>query len=175
MTKTPDKKEDIEREDIEYGIGGRKSVSKYKKKILGRWDKRYSPTNRGRILKVWEIAQVLTECKGLVALTAKRLGVAPVTIRSRITKSPELQRVQNESLETVVDYAESELLKKIKDGDLTALMFFLKSKGKERGYGDKVDGSNVNISVAPQKTIVFQDIDDVKPIKIEECRKKEEE
>jgi len=175
MNKTPDKKEDIETEVIEYGIGGRKTVTKPKKKILGRWDKRFAPVNRGRILKVWEIAQVLADCKGLVALTAKRLGVASATVRSRISKSPELQRVQMESFETVVDFAESKLLKKIEDGDLTATMFFLKSKGKERGYGDKVDNSSVNISVAPQKTIVFQDIDDVKPVKIEECRKEIEE
>ena len=173
MVKLPDKKEDIETEDIEYGISGKKSITKPKKKILGRWDRRYAPTNRGRMLKAWEIAQVLEECKGLVTTTAKRLGVASGTIRNRIAKSPDLQKVQNESLETVVDFAESKLLKKIEEGDLQATMFFLKSKGKHRGYSDRVDGSNVNISVAPQKTIVFQDIDNATPVKIKEREVKE--
>ena len=36
VAKLPDKKEDIETEDIEYGISGKKSITKPKKKILGR-------------------------------------------------------------------------------------------------------------------------------------------
>jgi hypothetical protein len=41
--------------------------------------------------------------------------------------------------EALLDWAESMLFKGIKDGDHTLLIFFLKTKGKGRGYIEKVD------------------------------------
>lgn len=36
--------------------------------------------------------------------------------------------------ESIIDFAESQLLKNIKDGKEVSLIFFLKCKGKKRGY-----------------------------------------
>jgi cytoplasmic iron level regulating protein YaaA (DUF328/UPF0246 family) len=53
--------------------------------------------------------------------------------------------------EVIIDLVESSLMKRIKDGDTTATIFFLKTKGKHRGYVEKtqVEGrldTNVRIS-----------------------------
>ena len=46
--------------------------------------------------------------------------------------------------ESVIDLAEEELMKKIKKGDTTALIFFLKTQGKSRGYIEREEQVNVN-------------------------------
>lgn len=44
-----------------------------------------------------------------------------------------------ESEDALLDFAESKLLEKIQEGDNTCLIFFLKTKGKDRGYVETVE------------------------------------
>ena len=41
--------------------------------------------------------------------------------------------------ESIIDFAETALIKNIKEGKETSLIFYLKTKGKERGYVERTE------------------------------------
>lgn len=41
--------------------------------------------------------------------------------------------------ESLLDFAESKLMEHIQDGDVTSLIFYLKTKGRRRGYVERVE------------------------------------
>ena len=59
--------------------------------------------------------------------------------------------------EVTLDFAESMLHKQIQDKDTTATIFFLKTKGKKRGY---VERQEVEHSGMPEKIEIFVDNND---------------
>ena len=55
-----------------------------------------------------------------------------------------------EPAEQFIDFLESKLVQRINDGDTTAIIFALKTKGKKRGYVERME---VDASVATLPTI----------------------
>lgn len=56
------------------------------------------------------------------------------TIERRVKASADLQEARKEATEILLDVSENKLLQLINQGDRSAIIFFLKCKGKERGY-----------------------------------------
>ena len=46
----------------------------------------------------------------------------------------EFEEKVNEIQESSLDFVENQLMKLIREGDMTAITFYLKTKGKHRGY-----------------------------------------
>ena len=89
-----------------------------------------------------EIELALRESAGLQYIAATKLKCAPSTVTNYVKRNKHLQRVIEECREGVLDLAEGKILEKIRDGDIAAIIFFLKTKGKNRGYIERPDSNN---------------------------------
>ena len=71
------------------------------------------------------------------------IGCTRASFYKWIKKDPNLEEMINEANESIIDFAESKLIEHISNGDVTSLIFFLKTKGKKRGYVEQVDNKLV--------------------------------
>lgn len=90
-----------------------------------------------------ESGNAIREAKGFLNIAAANLGVGRSTLYRWIEENPKLKEVVEESREVFLDIAESALLKEIEKGNVAAIIFFLKTRGKGRGYSEKI---NENLS-----------------------------
>lgn len=84
-----------------------------------------------------QIAQALEQKAGNIAQAAKALGVTRQTLYNRIQKSTQLAQTVVDEREGMVDIAESALRREVINGNITAIIFTLKTLGKERGYVER--------------------------------------
>lgn len=80
-----------------------------------------------------------------VTATCTSLGISRKTFYDWRNTRKGLSDALDEVDESVLDYAESKLVEHINNNDLQALIFFLRTKGKKRGYVEKTE-SDVNIN-----------------------------
>jgi len=74
---------------------------------------------------------------GIISTIAKRVGCDWTTAKRFIQESPTLQRLYDNEQESVLDLAESELMKSIQAGNTQDAKWLLSKKGKQRGFGDE--------------------------------------
>ena len=91
----------------------------------------------GRQYKAKEVADALTRAKGFVSLAAKALGCDPTTIYRHIEKHESVRRAIHDAREAMKDFTELKLQSRINDGSDTAIIFYLKTQGQDRGYIEK--------------------------------------
>jgi hypothetical protein len=79
----------------------------------------------------------LEKSLGVVTSAAKTVGVGRTTHYLWMQEDKEYKAAVEELSDVAIDFAESQLHKQIKDGNSTATIFFLKTKGKKRGYVER--------------------------------------
>ena len=79
----------------------------------------------------------LEKSLGVVTSACKQVGIARQTHYEWYKEDPAYKQAVDELADVAIDFAESQLHKQIKDGNSTATIFFLKTKGKKRGYVER--------------------------------------
>ena len=85
------------------------------------------------------VEQALRDCRGLVTYAARKLGVDNAAINYWMRKHPELAQLRDEHEVAMLDTVENNLWAALERGDSWATCFVAKTKGRKRGYSEKVD------------------------------------
>lgn len=83
-----------------------------------------------------------------LSLTAEALGINRRTLYQWKKQYPQLEEMMFDHEEALGDLAESKLLMAINEGNLTAIIFYLKTKFKNRGY---IEGQEITAKVESVK------------------------
>jgi hypothetical protein len=101
-----------------------------------------------------ELIVAMELCHGIVSDACKSVGVSRVTYYDYYNNDPEFKTSIDEIDGSVLDFVEGKLFKLIEKGDVAAILFYLKTKGKRRGYIEKSEiDHTVNFPSLPSITI----------------------
>lgn len=91
---------------------------------------------------------VLKKNGGVICKACESVNISRMQYYRWLKEDAEFADKVKEVEESMIDFVESKLMTLINDGDTTATIFYLKTKGKNRGYVEKVqlDG-NLNTDV----------------------------
>lgn len=95
-------------------------------------------TTNNDILKAAMI-EALEKSLGIVTTAAKSVGIARSTHYTWYEVDPDYKAAVDGIADIALDFAESQLHQQIKDKDTTATIFYLKTKGKKRGYVERME------------------------------------
>ena len=74
---------------------------------------------------------------GIIYVACENTGINRSTYYKWRREDLEFATAADEVQEAQIDFVESKLMKLINEGDTTATIFYLKTKGKKRGYSEK--------------------------------------
>lgn len=90
-------------------------------------------------IKKQEMLDALEKALGVVTTASKICGVPRMTHYHWMRTDEEYKRAVEDIADVTLDFAESQLHKQIQDGNTTATIFYLKTKGKKRDYVERTE------------------------------------
>ena len=96
-------------------------------------------------IPIEKIIQIYEKKDCNITATCTALGIARKTFYEWREKKKKLAEGLEAAEEAIIDFAESKLVEHINNDDVQALIFFLRTKGKKRGYVEKTE-TDVNLN-----------------------------
>jgi len=82
---------------------------------------------------------ILEKTAGNISQACRQANLDRKTIYRWMESDPDFKSRVQDIQEALLDFAESQLLKQIREGNITAIIFYLKTRGKSRGYTEKTE------------------------------------
>lgn len=93
-------------------------------------------TNKSQHIKK-ALLEALEKSLGVITTACKSVGVNRSTYYDYYNNDEEFRKEVDTLSDVAVDFAESQLHKQINEGSTAATIFYLKTKGKSRGYVER--------------------------------------
>lgn len=101
------------------------------------------------------VLEALEKTLGVVTSACKKAGIGRTQFYNWLKDDPEFKKAVDDIDDIAIDFAESQLHKQISDGNTTATIFYLKTKGKRRGYIETMDhtskGQRIGSPLTPEE------------------------
>jgi hypothetical protein len=106
--------------------------------------------NEGKVVfnkkkKKEALLKALEKTLGVVTSACKLANVSRVCFYDYYAQDEKFKKAVDELQNVALDFAESKLHKKIEEGSDTAIIFYLKTKGKNRGYIERIEHVNKEV------------------------------
>jgi hypothetical protein len=102
-----------------------------------------------------QVIEAINASYGLQIIAAKKLKTTRETIDNYRKRYPKVQACIDENLEFVLDVAESKLFHLVNAGDLGAICFLLKTRGKSRGYVERSETDITSAGQALKQNLIY--------------------
>jgi len=113
-------------------------------------------TNKTNTLKK-KLLECLEKNMGLVSIACKQAGVSRTTHYEWLKCDEEYKQRNDEILEMKIDFVESKLIQNIQNNSTPEILYFLKCKAKDRGYGqDNYTKTEVTTTTPENQTLTIK-------------------
>ena len=110
-------------------------------------------TSAGKSLMI----TALKKSMGIVSTACDKVGIVRSTHYKWMDEDKQYRKDVEDITEYVLDFAESKLFESIEKDNLTATIFFLKTRAKKRGYVERIE--NVNAEVDEFDDLTDEELD----------------
>jgi hypothetical protein len=90
------------------------------------------------------LLEALEASLGVVTTACKKAGVGRTIFYNYLATDVEFRRAVQDVQNVAIDFAESKLHELIMNGSAPATIFYLKTKGRDRGYVERHEVTNVD-------------------------------
>ena len=93
--------------------------------------------NNNEQLKKEQLLEALVKSLGIVSTACLSVDVSRTTYYKYYNEDKDFKTLVDDISDVAIDFAESKLFDLMREGHPTAIIFYLKTKGKKRGYVEK--------------------------------------
>ena len=93
--------------------------------------------NKSRHIKKESLLKALEQSLGVVTVACKNADIPRSTYYKWLNEDKDFAQQVEDIANIAVDFAETKLHEQIQNGNTTATIFYLKTKGKQRGYVER--------------------------------------
>lgn len=109
-------------------------------------------------LKKKQLLEALEKTLGIVTPACKAVGISRFQFYKYCKEDPEFKKAVDELQEITLDFVESALLQKVKEGSERSILFYMKYRGRTRGYNDSLTiDANIRIEQPLLKPLADED------------------
>jgi hypothetical protein len=98
--------------------------------------------NKSEQLKKEQLLEALEKSLGIVSTACQSIVISRTTYYKYYNDDEDFKQSVDSISDIALDCAESQLFALIKEKNVTAIIFYLKTKGKKRGYVEKLQATD---------------------------------